>query len=102
MFKNVNVATCEQTLPKVCNLKYGTLIDKVPAGSDCVYMKVKKKTSQGLSVSWETDHCVLLNLTYGTLRQIPGHSPVRPVSADLNCVVIPRARMATVLKYETC
>lgn len=89
-----------QECPRINELEYGTFITGVPAGKDCVYVKVKKKgkidghchSKKALFMLWESGYCVLLNLTYGTLRQIPGDTQVTPLKPCLTVAPLPRHR----------
>lgn len=93
---NLEIIMCEEGTkenPVIGNLEYGTFVTDVPNGNGCVYIKVKKaarknyrhglKSNNGLGLEWDSGYCVLLNLKYGTLRQIPGSTRVLPLKPEL-------------------
>lgn len=93
--------------PMIKELDYRTFVTNVPSGKDNVYVKVKKKGKKcslgcgrkgSLSVEWEPGDCVLYNLKYGTLRQIPGDTRVTPLAADLIFCPLPKNRWDEVKK----
>ena len=88
-------------LPKICDIDYRTFVTDVPSGNDCIYIKVKKKRntrSKGLGMEWDKNHCVLLNLSYGTLRQIPAETRVTPLKAELIVTTLAPHCYHTILK----
>ncbi len=86
--------------PCVNELEYGTFVTDVPSGNDNIYVKVKKKrktegfnrTKRQLSMEWQPGYCVLCNLKYGTLRQIPGETQVTPLKPCLTVAPLPENR----------
>ena len=79
----------KEFLPKICDLDYGVAVTGVPSGRECVYIKVKKlgrRDRQKLYLTWSEGCCVLFNLDYGTLREIPGETRVQPLHASLEIV----------------
>lgn len=90
---------CESK-PEIQELIYGTFVTDVPSGRDCIYIKVKKKGgnaengcyssgTRALSLNWQNGFCVLLNITYGSLRQIPGDTKVTPLKPCLTVAPLP-------------
>lgn len=91
--------------PRIGDLQYGTFVTDVPAGNVCVYVKVKKKTAKGfcgLSVNWSKGHCILMNIQYGTFREIEESTPVKPLIPELTVSSLPPSRYNEVYKtiYE--
>lgn len=95
---------CEK--PEVRTLDYRTFITDVPSGKDCIYVKVKKKrkssfnSDNSLTINWRDGYCVLMNLKYGTLRQIPGDTQVTPLKPTLTVCPLPPERYCEVLKEQ--
>jgi len=58
----------DHTEPKIGDIKRGTLIRY----QNHTYIKVDKRVGSGLSIDWTANNCILLNLKWGTLREIPG------------------------------
>ncbi len=104
---------CEDRLPMVKDLNYRTLITGVPSGNGCVYVKIKKKkkpaytkddNSCALEMNWRSGYCIVMNMKYGTLRQIPGDTKVIPLIGTLDVCPLPLKRLEEVLKsgYQGC
>jgi hypothetical protein len=68
---------------KVGNLEYGSVITDVKGNPNSVYIKVKKKCGAGVFLTFTKDHCVLVNLKHGTIREIPGDSYVTVLDSKL-------------------
>jgi len=70
-------------LPKIALIKHGALVTGVPGGKTSIYRKVQKRcAAKGVTINWTKDHCVLMNIEYGTLREIPGDTQVQPVICE--------------------
>ena len=89
----------------ICDLVYGTFVTEVPSGNGCVYVKVKKKSrkyncspNKGIGLQWDTGSCVLFNLKYGTIRQIPAKTRVTPVKPELTILEMDPKHWYTVKK----
>lgn len=92
---------CTKNEPVIGQLCYGTIVKDVPNGNDCLYMKVDKCKSDSANrplVQWSPGNCVILNLRYGTLREIPGKTKVTPISPELRVSLLPGHRYNEVLK----
>ena len=103
----INKKETTQKQPSIKELEYGTFITDVPSGNECVYIKVKKPKryeryprggKQPLSMNWEPGHCVLLNLSYGTMRQIHEDTLVTPLEPHLTVSPLPKGRFGEILK----
>jgi hypothetical protein len=108
----LDITKCDREeieLPKICDLDYGTFVTGVPSGNDCVYVKVKKKSrddyrcgkNRGIGLQWDSGKCVLFNLTYGTLRQIPAKTRVMPLKPVLKVTELKPREWTTVKKDYT-
>jgi hypothetical protein len=63
--------------PAIGTLKYGTLVTGVPSHPKLYYIKVNKQEhGRGFSLHLTPNHSVLLNIQSGTLRIVPGDTPV--------------------------
>lgn len=92
---------CIVNEPVIGQLRYGTIVKDVPNGNDCLYMKVKKNNSDNAkrpTVQFRRGHSILLNLHYGTLREVPGGTKVTPVNPELKASHLPNHRYNEVLK----
>jgi hypothetical protein len=77
--------------PRIGDLEYKTWVTDVPNGSNCVYVKIKK----GEHLNKKKGHSLLLNLDYGTVRQVKGDTRVTPL------VVHAAARPVAESQYHT-
>jgi len=85
--------------PELGDLDYGVLVTDLPSGNGCVYMKVKKRTSNVVNLSWTPGCCVLLNLKYGTLRQQPASTRVTALDGKLE---VCKAKNHTIYRKGGC
>ena len=53
---------------------------------------------KALTVEWQNGYSVVLNLTYGTLRQIPGDTEVTPVKPQLTIYPLSADELNKVLR----
>lgn len=68
---------------KIGNLEYGSIITGVKGNPKSVYIKLKKRCGSGVFLTYTRDHCVLVNLEHGTVREIPGNSYVTVLDSKL-------------------
>lgn len=90
-------AVCNEN-PAIQDLEYGTFITDVPSGNNCIYVKVKKPMGKNLKLNWNCGNCVLLNLSYGTLREVPGTTCVTALKPELTVCPLPQRSIKTVMK----
>lgn len=71
---------------EIHTLDYGTVICDVSGGGNPgLYIKVnKQKLGTNLGLTWTKNHCVIMNLNYGTLREIKACTIVTVADSTLN------------------
>ena len=99
----INKKETQAVYPCIRDLDYGTFVTDVPAGKDSVYIKVKKKdptdfAPDKLTVKWKSGYCILLNVSYGTFRQIPGETLVVPLCPELTVMPLKVSDYYNVMK----
>ena len=67
------------------NVDYGTIITGVAGAPNSVYIKVKKRScGAGVELKFKDKCSVLINIQYGTMRQIPGGQGVNLLDGTLD------------------
>lgn len=106
IIKQNSLADC----PTIGELAPRTFITDVPNGNGCIYVKIKKRSrpeycrgeriqnNRGIGLQWDIKHCVILNLKYGTLRQIPSDTKVTPLKPTITVTEMKPERWFTVKK----
>jgi len=88
-------------LPKIGDLDYGVFVTGLPRAVDSVYIKIKKKSckqKKSLFLTWTQGYCVLLNVQWGTIREIPADTPVQPLVASLSIAEPTKSQMKSFYK----
>ena len=69
---------------KIGNIDYGTFVTDVINGNGAIYIKVKKdRCGAGVTINHSKGKCVLLNIHYGTLREVNGDEYVHILQVDI-------------------
>ena len=80
----INIADKKGTA-KIAEVDYGTFLTGIPSNPNSIYVKVKKNSSgAGVDLKWPSNHCVLVNIVYGTLRAVNHDTRCNPLDGALD------------------